>query len=154
MYGLNLTSTAVPVATQIGTLSLPLVSGAAISTVICDSRSASTNLFDATTLFVVLHIAGTTGCNTTGDVWEVVNYADSSSTAPGVVSIKSTFFTPLYNASGALTGLELLDSASGNLYLYAGESFTSPTTLVSGVTAASTILNSEAVKVVTRRWQY
>jgi hypothetical protein len=145
VYGMNLTSTSTPTPTQIGTLSLPLAAGAAVNTVICDSRQASTNLLTASTVFVVLHIAGTGGCNTTGDVWEVVHYTDSSTTAPTVVAIKGTGFTPLYNASGALTGLELFDSASGNLYLYANDSFTSPTTLVAGVTAASIVLNSEAV---------
>ena len=145
VYGLNLTSTSAPTPTQIGTLSLPLTSGAAVDTVICDSREASTNLFDATTVFVVLHIAGSGGCNTTGDVWEVVHYTDSSSTAPTVVAIKGTGFTPLYDATGALTGLELFDSASGNLYLYASDAFTTPTTLVAGVTAVGIMLNSEAV---------
>jgi hypothetical protein len=145
VYGLDLASTSAPTATQIGSLSLPLTSGAAVDTVICDSREASTNIFDATTVFVVLHIAGTTGCNTTGDVWEVVHYTDTSGTAPTVVAIKGTSFTPLYGPTGALTGLELLDSASGNLYLYADDSFTSPTTLLSGVTSVSTVLNSEAV---------
>ncbi|HEX2790506.1 MAG TPA: hypothetical protein VHN17_08765 [Steroidobacteraceae bacterium] len=145
VYGLNLASSSTPTATQIGSLSLPLTPGAAVSTVICDSREASTNLFDGTTLFVALHIAGTGGCNTTGDVWEVVHYTDSSSAAPTVVGIKSTAFTPLYDATGALTGLELFDSVSGNLYLYANDGFTSPTTLVAGVTAASTVINSEAV---------
>jgi hypothetical protein len=145
VYGLNLTSTSTPTATQIGTLSLPLTSGAAVNTVICDSRQASTDLFNATTVFVVLHIAGSGGCNTTGDVWEVVHYTDSSTTAPTVVAIKGTGFTPLYNSTGALTGLELFDGASGNLYLYANDGFASPTTLVSGVTAVSTVLNSEAL---------
>jgi hypothetical protein len=145
VYGLNLTSTTTPTPTQIGSLSLPLTAGAAVNTVICDSREASTNFFDASTVFVVLHIAGSSGCNTTGDVWEVVHYTDSSSTAPTVVAIKSTFFTPLYDSTGALTGLELFDATSGNLYLYASDSFTSPTTLVAGVTAASTILNAESV---------
>jgi len=145
VYGLNLTSTAAPTPVQIGSLSLPLASGAAISTVICESRPANTNLFDPTTMFVVLHIAGTTGCNTTGDVWEVVHYADGASTAPTVVGITSIFYTPLYGPTGALTGLELFDSVSGNLYLYASDSFTTPITLVSGVTAASTILNAESV---------
>jgi hypothetical protein len=145
VYGLNLTSTSTPTATQIGSLSLPLTPGAAVDTVICDSREASTNLFDATTVFVALHIAGTTGCNTTGDVWEVVHYTDSSSTAPTIVGITSTSFTALYDSSGALTGLEMLDSASGNWYLYASDSFASPTTLLTGVTALSTVLDSEAV---------
>jgi hypothetical protein len=145
VYGLNLASTSAPTATQIGSLSLPLTPGAAIDTVICDSREASTNLFDGTTVFVVLHIAGTTGCNTTGDVWEVVHYTDSSSTAPTVVGVKSTSFTPLYASTGVLTGLELLDPASSNLYLYANDGFTSPTTLLSGVTAVSTVLNAESV---------
>jgi hypothetical protein len=145
VYGLNLTSASAPTATQIGTLSLPLTAGAAVNTVICDSRQASTNLFDATTIFVALHIAGTGGCNTTGDVWEVVHYNDSSTTAPTVVGIKGTGFNPLYDATGALTGLELFDRVSGNLYLYATDAFTAPTTLVAGVTAVSTVLNSEAV---------
>ena len=145
VYGLNLTSTAAPTPVQIGSLSVPLLSGAAISSVICDSRAANTNLFEATTLFVVLHIAGASGCNTTGDIWEVVHYTDAVSAAPAVLGITSTFYTPLYDSTGALTGLELLDGVSGNLYLYASDSFTSPTTLVSGVSAVSTILNAQSV---------
>jgi hypothetical protein len=145
VYGLNLTSATAPTPTQIGSLSLPLTSGAAISTVICDSRQAATNFLDPTTTFVMLHIAGTTGCNTTGDVWEVVHYTDSASTAPLVVAVKTTSFSPLYGPTGALTGLELLDAASGNWYLYPSDAFTSPVTLLTGVTGIVTILNGDSV---------
>jgi hypothetical protein len=145
IYGLNLTSASAPTLTQIGSLSLALTSGAAVSTVICDSRQASTNFADPTTVFVVLHIAGTTGCNTTDDVWEVVHYTDSASTAPVVVGIATTAFTPLYGPTGALTGLELLDPVSSKLYLYASDAFTSPTTLLTGVTSASTMYQGDSV---------
>jgi hypothetical protein len=132
VYGLNLTAASTPIATQIGTLSLPLPSGKAIETVICDSSGSPTNDLDGTSVFLVLHIAGATGCNTTGDVWEVVHYTDSTSTAPAVVNITTTGMTPLYDPSGALAGLVVLDPATHNLYLYADESFTHPTTLVPG----------------------
>jgi hypothetical protein len=145
VYGLNLASSSTPEPVQIGSLSLPLTSGAAINTVICDSRQSQTNILQPSTMFVVVHIAGTGGCNTTGDVWEVVHYTDSSGTAPAVANITSTQFNSLFGPGGALTGLELLDAGSGNLYLYPDDTFTSPATLVTGVTGASVLFDADDV---------
>jgi large repetitive protein len=132
VYGLDLVSPSTPTATEISSLSLPLAAGAALNTVICDSHGSAGNLRQPTTVFVVLHIAGTMGCNTTGDVWEVVHYMDSSATAPTVVSITTTGIQELYAPSGALAGLVLLDPASSNLYVYADDNFTAPATAIPG----------------------
>ena len=132
IYGLNLLAPSTPTATQISSLSLPLAAGEALDMVICDFHGSAGNLRQPTTVFVVLHIAGTTGCNTTGDVWEVVHYTDSPATAPTVVSITTTGIEELYAPSGALAGLVLLDPASRNLYVYADDSFTAPATAIPG----------------------
>jgi hypothetical protein len=137
IYGLNLASSTQPTATQISSLSLPLASGAAINSVICNFNGASTNILQPTTIFVVLHIAGTTGCNTTGDVWEVVHYTDTAATAPTAVGIKTTQISDLYGPTGALAGLVLLDPVSSNLYLYANDSFSAPATVIAGGGIAS-----------------
>jgi hypothetical protein len=132
IYSLNLASNTVPTATQVSSLSLPLAASAAVNSVICDSSSGFTNLLQPTTMFVVLHIAGTTGCGTTGDTWEVVHYTDAATKAPTVVGIKTTQITPLYAPSGDLSGLALLDPVSSNLYVYANDGFTAPTTAIAG----------------------
>jgi len=132
VYGLNLVSESTPTATQISSLSLSLASGAALDTVICDSHGSASDLLQPTTIFVVLHISGRTGCNTSGDVWEVVHYTDSSVTAPTLVSITGTDIQELYAPSGALAGLVLLDPVSGNLYMYANDTFMSPRTAIPG----------------------
>jgi hypothetical protein len=132
VYGLDLLAPSTPTATQISSLSLPLAAGAALNTVICDSHGSADNLRQPMTVFVVLHIAGAMGCNTNGDVWEVVHYTDPPATAPTVVSITTTGIQELYAPSGALTGLMLLDPASSNLYVYADDSFTAPATAIPG----------------------
>ena len=133
VYGLNLASESVPTPAQISSLSLPLASGAALNSVICDFHGSSGNFRQQpATIYVVLHIAGKTGCNTSGDVWEVLHYTDSSATAPEVVSITTTDIQELYAPSGARVGLLLLDPASKNVYLYANDSFTSPATAIGG----------------------
>jgi hypothetical protein len=144
VYGLNLVAAQTPTATQISSLSLPLTAGAALNSVICDSHGSSSNLLQPTTLFVVLHIAGTTGCNTKGDVWEVVHYTDSAAIAPTVVSITSTNIQELYAPSGALVGLLLLDAASSNLYVYSDDSFKVPATAIpgGGIAAVGTVYSN------------
>ncbi|MGP8165080.1 MAG: hypothetical protein ACLQAR_06130 [Steroidobacteraceae bacterium] len=133
VYGLNLASESVPTPTQISSLSLPLASGAALNTVICDFHGSSGNVRQQpATIYVVLHIAGKTGCNTGGDVWEVLHYTDSPATAPEVVSITTSDIQELYAPSGARVGLLLLDPASKNVYVYANDSFTSPATAIGG----------------------
>ena len=152
VYGLNLLAAQTPAATQISSLSLPLAAGAALNTVICDSHGSSSNLLQPTTLFVVLHIAGTMGCNTKGDVWEVVHYTDSSATAPTVVSITTTDILELYAPSGALAGLLLLDPASNNLYVYADDNFTAPATAIAGggIAAVGTVYSNNNMLPVAR----
>ena len=129
VYALNLASSTTPVATQVSNLSLALPSGNAINTVICDYHGAYTNVLDPTSIFVVLHIAGTTGCSTTGDVWEVVHYKDSASTAPTVVNITSTTMEELYSPSGLLAGLLLED---GSDQLYTDDTFATSSTIITG----------------------
>jgi large repetitive protein len=142
VYGLNLLSESTPAAAQISSLSLPLAAGTALSAVICDFHGSSSNLLQPTTAFVVLHIAGATGCNTSGDVWEVVHYTDSPATAPALVSITTTNIQELYAPGGDLAGLLLLDSASGNLHLYANTSFTAPATPIPGGIASVGVVYS------------
>jgi hypothetical protein len=146
LYGLNLLAPQTPVATQISSLSLPLAAGAALNTVICDAHGSQSHLLQPTTVFVVLHIAGTTGCNTSGDVWEVVHYTDGPDTSPLVVSINTTSIQELYAPSGALSGLLLLGPANANLYLYADSGFTAPTAAISGgITAVATLYSNNNV---------
>jgi hypothetical protein len=157
VYGLNLSnassSAATPTPVQVGNLSLALVANAALSTVICPDSSklsASANILDPTTLFVVLHVAGTTGCNTSGDTWEVVHYGDSASTAPVAVTSLTTnsttpaYFRPLYQPSGPLSGLVALDGGSGKLQLFADATFTNPTVLAPNVTSISDLFDSNS----------
>jgi large repetitive protein len=150
VYGLNLLAPQTPTATQISSLSLPLAPGAALDTVICDSHGSSSNLRQPTTVFVVLHITGTMGCNTKGDVWEVVHYTDSAATAPSVVNITTTNIQELYAPSGGLAGLLLLDPVSSNLYVYANDTFTSPVTAIpgGGITSIGTDYSNNNVTAV------
>ena len=147
VYGLNLVAAQTPVATQISSLSLALAPGAQLNTVICDFHGSSTDLLQPTTLFVVLHIAGTTGCSTKGDVWEVVHYTDSVATAPTVVNITTTNIQELYAPSGALAELVLADPASNNLYVYANDTFTAPATAIAGggIAAVETLYSNNNV---------
>jgi hypothetical protein len=155
VYGLDLSNTTTtPAAAQIGNLSVPLAANAALSTLICpdsSTLSAATNILDPTTLFVVLHIAGTSGCNGSGDTWEVVHYGDSATTAPVAVtsvtsnSVTPAYFKALYQPSGPLAGLVALDPGTSKLQLYADSTFASPTTLISNVTAIADLYNSNSL---------
>jgi hypothetical protein len=163
IYGVNLANASnsanVPTATQISSVSLPITAGAAISTVICpdsSSLSGSTNALDPTTLFVVLHLPGSGGCNNNagGDTWEIVHYADSASTAPVPLTTVTAFtnssstasvFEPLYQPGGNLAGIVVLDVGTNNLQLFSDDTFASPTTLVASATAASVLYDSGRV---------
>jgi Putative Ig domain len=147
VYGLNLLSPSTPTAIQISSLSLPLAPGSALNTVICDFHGSASNLVQPTTVFVVLHIAGVKGCNTSGDAWEVVHYTDSAAAAPTVVSITTNDIQELYAPSGALTGLVLLDPASKNLYVYADDSFKAPATAIpaGGIASIGTVYSNNSV---------
>jgi len=150
LYGLNLSDASVqPAPQQIGSLSL------ASTDLICDSSSAETNLLQPTSLFVLLHLAGTNGLcgtnTTTGDQWVLVNYTDSATTAPTVLSsaptsITSTDITALYAANGTLSGIVLLDPATSNLYFYTSQAFTTPKLLAAGVSMIDRLDDIETVQ--------
>ena len=143
IYSLDLTSSAIPVPVQVSNLAMPIGS-LNLNQWICDSQSGFGNVLQPTTLFVVLHIAGSAGCNTMGDTWKVVHYTDSATTAPVDVSITTSSFTPLYAPSGALASLLLLDPVSHNLYDYADSTFTSPVAAIAGggISAVSSLYAS------------
>jgi hypothetical protein len=133
LYALPLSNsalTATPM--QISSLSVASASD------ICHTNSAQTNIDQPNTLFILVQTAGADGtCGTTDDVFEVVHYSDSASTAPTVVTVPAYLFTALYQPGGALGGLVMLNSTTSTLQFYTSDAFTSPSTLVSGVTAVS-----------------
>jgi hypothetical protein len=147
VYGLDLGNmSGVPTPVQIGSFSVPLAqwcgnggnSGGGTGGI----GSAQTDATQPRTLFVVLETAGPDGtCFTSDDVYQVVHYTDSSTTAPTTVSITPVsrageVMSPLISTNGALEGLMLLD-ASNNLYFYKDDSFTSPSILVPGAQPAT-----------------
>jgi len=128
LYGVNLSDiSATPMPTQIGNLSVSALTN------ICEFAQAQTDLTDPTTLFVLLHIAGPSGCNSSGDLYEIAHYQDSPSTPPLAVGV--TGFIPIYQSSGALSGLLSLDVSRNNLNFYTNDSFTNPAILLAGVSA-------------------
>jgi hypothetical protein len=136
IYGLPLTGTTVPKPVQIGSLSLT------VSTDLCAFRQAQTNFAQPTTLFVLIKVPTTGGtCSGTDFVYEVVHYTDAVSKAPTVVDVATTQFFPIYNtadsAPGALGGLVMLNSATGDLLFYSSDAFTEPKTLVTGVASVA-----------------
>ena len=148
LYAVNLSDVSVaPSATQVSSLSL-----SSLADVCSIVGSAQTNLYDPTTLFVVLrtNAAGSSSCGKGGDVYQVVHYSDSSTTVPTVVDINiqtaapGSLFTALYQTSGALGGMVLLDS-TGDLDFYTSDTFTSPTVLTSGVTSAFDLVDDSSV---------
>jgi hypothetical protein len=143
LYALDLSDPSVaPTAAQVSSLSLSSTAD------MCGTAgSAQTNLYDPTTLFLVLHTnpGGTSKCGKGGDVYQVVHYTDSSTTAPMIVNITNTMLTALYEANGALGGMALLDSTTGNLDFYDSDAFTSPTVLTTGVTSWSDLIDDSTV---------
>jgi hypothetical protein len=132
IFGVTLAGTSsVPKPAQIGSLALP--SGQQI----CQAASSSeTDLSEADTLFVVIEVGTAAQCTSGGGTFEVVHYADSSTTAPVVVSLQSTEINTIYQ-SGKLTGLLVFDSATKSLDLYADDAFTSPKQEITSLTASS-----------------
>lgn len=124
VYGLVLDDTSTfPTPVQISNLSLDSTQ------TVCDKNYAQTDLADPTTLFALIQVGDVaTFCSTTS-TFEVVHYKDSASTAPVAASVNTTEFDTLYT-SGTLSGLVMLDNVSSNLYLYANDAFTAPTTLL------------------------
>jgi hypothetical protein len=134
LYGLKLAdTTAAPTPVQISSLALP--SAAAI----CASSTAQTNILDPTTTFVVLDVAGSGGCFTSGDTFELVHYSDSASTAPQALAVHSSTFYATYRSDGTLGGVVVLDPTTQILSFYAGASFTNPVTIVSKVSAITPV---------------
>ncbi len=145
-YGLDLTNASVsaPTPTQISSFS------ATSATAICDYGVAQTNLLNPSTSFAVIHLTSTT-CGSGTDTYVVVHYMDSPTTAPTSITLPgagtslTSNLTPLYSTSGALTGLIYVSNA-GTMYKFADITFTSPTTLVSGITAWNSIDTGQGVK--------
>lgn len=142
VYGLPLTGTTVPKPVQISNLSL------AASSDLCSFREGQTNLAQPTTLFLLLQVPSGKGtCSGPAFVFEVVHYTDAASTAPKVVNVTTTQFSAIYISSasvpGPLGGMVMLNGT--NLQFYTSDAFTSPKTLVTGVSAVEDSFTSTAV---------
>jgi predicted SpoU family rRNA methylase len=125
VYGLKVGDTStVPTPTQLSSLSL------SPSQQICGFSQAQTSLADPTTVFTILDVSPGQ-CGTGGDIFEVVRYQDSPTTAPTPVSINTTLIYTLYQ-DGNLAGLILYDTNAQSLNLYADGTFTSPKQLATG----------------------
>jgi len=146
LYALDLTnkSATAPMPTQISSFSV------ASASLICDEGDAQTNLLDPSTSFAVIHLTSTT-CGSGADTYVVVHYKDSPTTAPtaitlpGAGTILSGNLTPLYSTTGALTGIVYVGGGT-TMYEFADDTFTSPTTLLSGITSSNSIAVDQGVK--------
>lgn len=141
VYGLPLDTTSLPTVTQLGTFSQALGSGD-VNQVICSSQSAQLSAQSSGTLFAVLDVAGTGGCDMSDTFW-LVRYTDGSTTAPTQLTIPgiSDLWEVLYNGSTtALTDIVLLDSTNHAVDIYPYSSGTplsgSPTVAISNVATA------------------
>jgi hypothetical protein len=129
IYGLKAGDTStVPTPTQVSSLSLSPTQQ------ICGFSQAQTDLADPTTVFSILDISPGQ-CGTGGDVFEVVHYKDSPTTAPMIAAINTTLIYTLYQ-DGKLDGLILYDSNALSLNRYADDTFTSPVQLMTGVSSS------------------
>jgi hypothetical protein len=131
IFGITLAGTSsVPTPTQISSLSVP--SGQQI----CSSSSDSeTDITNADSVFVVIQVGTAEQCISTGGTYEVVHYTDSATTAPVVVSLKTTEMNGVYQ-NGKLVGLLVFNGTTNSLDLYADDTFTSPTQLITGLSDA------------------
>ena len=112
----------------------------AATAALCSESEAQTNLLQPTTLFLLLQTSGKDGvCGNADDVYEVVHFTDSATTAPKVVAVHTTQFATIYTTSGKtpgpLGGIVMLDAPTGHLDFYASNAFTSPKSLLSGITS-------------------
>jgi hypothetical protein len=132
IFGLTLAGTSsVPTPTQISNLSLSSTQQ------ICSvGFSSETDVTTPTTLFIVIEVGTSTQCGSGGGTFEVVHYTDSATTAPAVVSIKTTEIQSVYQ-SGKLTALLLYDSTAKSFDSYGDNTFTSPTQKITGLSGAS-----------------
>ncbi|MHB8476887.1 MAG: hypothetical protein ACYDBZ_11465 [Steroidobacteraceae bacterium] len=135
VYSLALNNTgSLPKPVQVGSLKL------AATADLCSEREAQTNLLQPTTLFLLVQTAGTNGvCGDADDVYEVVHFTDSATTAPKVVAVHTTRFSTIYTTTGKtpgpLGGIVMLDTPTGHLDFYTSNAFTSPKSLLSGITS-------------------
>ncbi len=131
IYGITLAGTStIPTPTQISSLSVP--SGQQICVISADSETDVTN---GESVFVVIQVGTAEQCISTGGTYEVVHYTDSATTAPVVVNINTTEINGIYQ-NGKLTGLLALNGTTNSLDVYADDTFTSPTQLITGLSAA------------------
>ena len=131
LFTVNLTNavTTTPTPTQVGTLSLTSINQ------LCDWQTAQTSLSDPNTGFAVIHVAAAgTSCGSNTDTWQLAHFSDAAGVAPMPLSIKQTAFFPVYAATGTLARIVQYDGSS-NVYVYSDNTFSSPTTLASGVQA-------------------
>jgi hypothetical protein len=148
LYGVDLSNASSnPAPAQISNLALSAAGGLSALGQICDFQEAQTNLNDPTTLFVMLHIAGTTGCTGTNagtDTEELVHYTDSAVTTPLTTQTggfeafeqKVAQFTPLYQANGLLSGVVMVDY-SNDLDFLPSDNFNNQTLLATNVLTAT-----------------
>ena len=126
LYKLSLVqSVSAPTPVQLGNIAVPSTQS------VCRTKLVQTDLTDPTSFFVLLDI-GTTNCNGLSDTFEVVHFADSSTTSPAVVSVTNADLNPLYS-DGKLSGMVLYEPGSGNVLFFADDTFTNPKTLFSNV---------------------
>jgi hypothetical protein len=134
MYSIDLTATsAAPVHVQASSLSLDSADQ------ICDDgSSASDNELQPSTVWVLLHTNPVgTNCGISGDVYQIINYSDSPSTAPTIVSTisGSIDLNPMYHQNGALAGIALQQGTSLNFY--PNKTFSTSSPLIQNITVSS-----------------
>jgi hypothetical protein len=145
LFVLNLfNAAAVPTPTQISNLSVPTSADTLLDST-CVTL-LSTNVLTPTTAFLVVQIPSTGNpCSVSrsnrNNSYVIVRYTDSASTTPiGLPSpIKTTDIEALFNGSGAMTGMVLVDNL-GNLNFYPASgfpNFTGAVTIASGLTGHS-----------------
>jgi hypothetical protein len=147
IYGVNLSdASSSPAPTQISNLALSGNGSLSALGQICDFQDAQGNTTDPTSLFVFLHIAGVAGCNAGADTYQVVHYTDSATTTPTVAltaEFSSALFSPLYQTSGLLGGVVLVDT-SGNLDFLSSIDFAGETVIASSVLAVVPLTGQSA----------
>ena len=131
LYGLNLLSASMPVPSQVSSLSLNT------SAILCNYNQAQRNLLDPATLFLVVQVSDANGSCVAGVGWQIIQYSDSATTAPAAITITPGTITPLYQPSGALSGLLARESSTNSLNFYATTAFTNPIQIATGVTSGN-----------------
>jgi len=129
----------VPAPTQRG-----LISNAPYaSTTICGSQTASRNALQPATGFVVFQYAVAPNTCASGSVTALINASDSATTAATPVPVATSTFVDLYQTSGQLYGLVILDPSTNALKLYSATAGANSTG-VPQFTTSSTLLTNVA----------